>query len=193
MSTALDLLKVTLNVNLQIKAQRNQSGLAPITNSTPLKKSLEWLTGAAVVGGENQLVSQVRTLAASSSEDLDLSGGLANIVGEASTAFTRIKFVMIELLSPKDDATLGTLCSSITFGPKTGGMSPPACLLFFGTNADTITIPGGTLTVEGGVFLWATRNAAGLPVVNTTADKVTVTNNDGAVAAAYRITLGGGQ
>jgi hypothetical protein len=186
MSTALDVLTHNLTLTVKANARRNQSGIAPAVNSTTINKPLAWTKGAAVAGGEDQLCSIILNLTASGTADVDLTS-IKNVVGETVT-LARLKSILIELLSPKDDSSLGTLCSGITFGPETSMNN--GFVGFFGANGNTIALPGGSATVEGGVFLWATRNAAGY-VVDSTHKKLLFTNVDGAVAANVRITIGG--
>jgi hypothetical protein len=86
---------------------------------------------------------------------------------------------MIQLLSAAQDSVNGTACSSITLGahataPWIGGP--------FGAT-DTYKIN------NGGKWLHADFSAAGLAVVATTGDILKIVNNDGAVAAAYKLSV----
>lgn len=187
MALPFDYCKIDLGVSLAFEAQREQTYIGPIACKDSLKKGLLWTTGGPVAGGMDVVYAGLRTLGPGVSEDVDLYGVLANVLDEAGVNFALVKALWIEVLSPKDDATHGTLCSGVSFGPSPAN----GALLFFGHASDRITVPGGTADAEGGLFAWATRSAGGVPVTRDTGDLLRVTNLDGSVAAHYVLAVGG--
>ena len=162
---------------------KTNTGLSDTVNNSSLSSKLSFSNGAGA-GAAEELYSAIRTLAGGATETLDLSGALTNLVGDAAIAFTKIKAVIIELLSTTQDSTNGTAASSISVG---NAASNQALLKAdggpLGAAAHTVTIP------NGGWFAWGTTSAAGCTVANGAKDNLKVTNDDGAVTAAYRITL----
>lgn len=184
---ALDVLKADISISAALRAQRDVTGLKPITNNSTVSHDTSFTTGAAVAQGADQVYCALRTIAASSSENVDLSGTLTNLVNEASAAFARIKCVMVKLLSKKDDSTNGTACSSITVG----GAASNAWTGFFADSSDKITIPGGSTTVKGGCFAICREDATGWTVTAGTGDILKVANDDATYTAAYYLVVVG--
>lgn len=120
----------------------------------------------------NELFTDTRTLTASSSENLDLAGVLADAFG-AVLSFTRVKAIMITAAAANtNDVVVG--------GHPTAAFSP-----MFGDPTDTVVIkPGGT-------FVLVAPDATGYPVVATTADMLTVTNSAGGTSVTYTIAIVG--
>lgn len=162
-------------------AAKNQTGLNGVSSSNSLTKNVTFTLGVGA-GQINEVVSQIRTLAASTNEELDLAAALANVVNDPAVALARIKVLAIQLLSTTDDSTNGTLASSITIGnaAATPWQGP------FGATTHTITVPNGGFVVLG------RTDATGWAVTNGAADKLKIANNDAGLIAAYRITLFGG-
>jgi hypothetical protein len=79
---------VTATIDLSIKAKQTGAahrGAAP-SIVQDASKSFEFSAGTAATGQSNVLFSDTRTLSASSGEDLDLAGVLADALGSTITA-----------------------------------------------------------------------------------------------------------
>lgn len=107
-----------------------------------------------------------RSLNASTTEDLDLSGSLMQPDGSAAI-FATVKALLIEA-----DSGNGSTIS--VFGDANGFVGPLSAA------ANTLTIPaGGRIALAAPVAGWA--------VTAGTGDIIQVANNDGSAAATYRI------
>ncbi|MCX5658581.1 MAG: hypothetical protein NTW19_02530 [Planctomycetota bacterium] len=151
---------------------------APATKATGLSTSNDPLAQACALtltdgvadGQANQQWHARRTLAASATESLDLSGSLRDAFGDA-VAFARVKAILL-----RNDSATGTL----TLG---GGSN--AFVGWFGSAGETITLrPGGFLLI-------ACADAAGYAVTNASADLLRLHNNDSANPLTYELVLVG--
>jgi hypothetical protein len=174
----LDYCQVELGVNGQIHGERAQTYIAPVEFTDSIKDNLLYTTGAKVDGGANQVYAAMIALGASASATISLSN-FTDILNEAGQAFNLVKAIVVTVLSPRDDVNFGTIASGVSFGPA----AAQPWQGFFGSTTDTVTVLGGSATVEGGEFCWATTNAAGYPVVAGSSDQLAVTNLDGVNAA----------
>lgn len=163
-------------------ATRTVSGLTDTitgeldTTATNALSTKSWTYGTAA-SCVNQIVTTVVTPAASGTSNVDFTGSLTNIVGDATAAMSAVKAILVELISTDQDSTNGTACSSITIGNGTNPWLAP----FGGT---------GTYTIKnGGRWFHEDPSAAGLAVTASTGDILKVLNNDGSNAAYVRITL----
>lgn len=128
-------------------------------------------TGANQV---NRIIDQVRTLNASSSEELNLfTPGLADLNGEAAP-LTKIKFIQVAIVANGS----GVYANSLTIG--NAGTDPNQ--LWFGATNDTQTIGEDIPFIQG--------DANGKTIGAGTA-RVKIANNDPANVAWYRIVIGG--
>lgn len=110
-----------------------------------------------------------RSIAASTTEDLDLSGSLPDGLG-GSAAFTKVKGIYIRAAA----ANGGNLI--------VGGDASAAFVGPFADSSDKIVLPAG------GVFMVADL-ATGWTVTNSTADVLQVENDDSGDAAEYDIAI----
>lgn len=180
---ALSDLTITARAFLQWGATKDLTGLNDSAHEQSVTKTVSTTFGT---GADqcNQIYAAVRTLNASTTEDLDLSGtALTNPLGE-SIAFATVKIVFVWLLSasdvePGDGTTAGTAASAIVIG---GDAASPA--LWFGNINDTITVK------NGGFFFYA-FGGTGYTITNSTADVFQVANSDGAVQAKYFLGIAG--
>lgn len=118
----------------------------------------------------NNVFADQRSIAASSSEDLDLAGGLVNALG-ATLTFTAIKAILIQALTTNGgNITVGGAAANGFVGP-------------FGDATDTIVLGAGDFAMI------TRRSAAGMAVTAGTGDLLKVANSDGAAAGLYRIIL----
>lgn len=124
-------------------------------------------TGANQVGS---VFTDTRTLAASGSEDLDLSGVLTDAFG-AAIAFTRIKGLIVK-------AAPGNTNDVIV-----GGNGSAPCASFFGDATDTLRVkPGGMVALMA-------PNATGYAVTPGTADLLTLANSGAGTSVTFDILI----
>jgi hypothetical protein len=118
----------------------------------------------------NNVFSDERTLLASTSENLDLAGSLANAIG-ATLTFTAIKAILI-VADPgnTNDVVVGGAASNGFVGP-------------FADATDKINVG------PGDVFLITRRSAAGLAVVAATGDILKVANSGAGSSVTYKIII----
>ena len=127
-------------------------------------------TGAAQV---NLVWSDTRSLSASTSENLDLAGGLTSGLG-ATLTFARIKHISIR----NNTTTAG-------FTLEVGGAASNAFSTLFGATADYLIIR------PGGVFTITAPDAIGYVVTAGTADILKINNPNGGGAVSYSIVIAG--
>ncbi len=119
----------------------------------------------------DQIWHDQRTLALSTSEDLDLSGALVNAFG-GSVLFATVKLIMIQNVGG-NRANLAV-----------GGAALNTADLFFSDSTDIMLLD------DGGVFLYYQPNT-GFTITAGTADILQIENLDGGQAAIYNIVIGG--
>lgn len=132
--------------------------------STPLKDG----TGA---NQANQIFTDTRTLAASTNEELDLSGSLSDAFGNL-IAFTRIKAITIEA---SEDNTNNVEVTT----PAANGVP-----LFIAAGDGVSLTPGASMTM---VF----PDVNGIPVVAATGDLLDFANSAGGSTVDYTIIIVG--
>ncbi len=109
-----------------------------------------------------------RTLTASATEDLDLSGSLIDAIG-ATVALTKLKAIIIH-------AAAGN-----TNNVKVGAGNT-TCLILGATTHFVLVKPGGSFAVID-------PTAGGITVTNSSADLLTITNSAGGTSVTYDIIL----
>ncbi len=166
MSGTIDHVNVTLKIDaLLLKA------LDLSTPSDPLLISvLASLTNGTGSGAASQVFHDTRTLTASTSEDLDLAGGLTNAFGVTLT-FTNVKFVFVRA------ATGNTNNVEVTRKATTG-------IPLFMADGDGISLAPG----EWFCYFSPTT---GKTVTATTDDTLTFTNSAGSTSVTYDVVLVG--
>lgn len=127
------------------------------------------LTDGTGAGNADRIFKDTRTLAASATEDLDLSGALTNIYGE-TVAFADIRAILIT-------ADAGNTNNVNVTRPASNGLA-----LF-------IAAGDGLPVRPGGMFLWACPDATGVAVTAGTGDLLTLTNSAGSTSVTYSITI----
>jgi hypothetical protein len=125
-------------------------------------------SGAAQI---NQVWTDTRTLTASATENLDLSGVLANAFG-VTLALTKLKTIVVQASSANTNNVQVTR-------PASNGVP------LFMAASDGIALPAG------GIFAAVFPDAAGVTVTASTGDILTVTNSAGSTSVTYTITLFG--
>jgi hypothetical protein len=135
-------------------------------------KSLGFSTGAGASQMDRLLADQ-RTIIASGTDDLDLTGtALQDILG-ANLALARVKLIAIYAASTNtNNVVLGAAASNQFVGP-------------FGAATHTIAVP------PGGAFLIVAPTAAGWPVTAGTGDLFRVANGGAGTSVVYDALIGG--
>ncbi len=117
----------------------------------------------------NLQFSDTRTIAASGSENLDLSGTLANALGAA--VFARVKYIKI--------VAARTNTNNVNFSsPASNGV--PGIFMALGD---------GVSLKPGGVFEWGDPGAAGAVVTASSGDLLTVANSSSGTSVTYDIVI----
>lgn len=139
--------------------------------SYPLSVSKSFvLTDGTGANQAKDLFTDRRTLAASASEDLDLSGVLTNAFG-ASIAFTKIRALIISASADNANDVV------------VGGHATAACASFFSDATDKLNVkPGGTVALIA-------PNAAGYAVTAVTADLLKIANGGAGTPVTYDIVI----
>ena len=134
------------------------------TNAT-----FQFANGTAADQIKNAYVAQ-RTLAASASEDLDLSGSLVNALG-ATILFTKIRLIWVRAAATNaNNVVVGGAASNGFFGHVGAA-----------THTDIVT--------PGGLLVKVANHAAGWPVVAGTGDLLRIANGGAGTPVTYDIVL----
>jgi hypothetical protein len=163
---------MSLTARLKASVSGTLSGSNDLGNPS---QSFSELVEIAIADGTganqaNNVFSDERTLAASTSENLDLSGVLANALG-ATLAFTAVKAILVVAdAGNTNDVVIGGAASNGFVGP-------------FADATDKINVG------PGDVFLITRRSAAGLAVAAGTGDILKVANGGAGSAVTYRIII----
>lgn len=136
------------------------------------KKTYTLLDGSGANKVHQLWSSEARSISASSSEALDLSGTLTDAFGN-SIALTKVKAIMIKASdSNVNDVVVGGAASN-------GWISP------FGDATDKINVK------PGGMLLLVAPDANGLAATASTADQLKVANSSSGSAVVYDIIIVG--
>lgn len=162
---------MTISAKLSASVRVNgvdASGLAPLDYKLSVGDQLNFATGTGNGQASKAYVSS-RTLAASTSENLDLSGGLLDPLG-AACVFTAIKAIWIETdVTNVNNLVIGGCAANAFVGP-------------FGDATDTLALKPGSQ------FMLAAPGA-GWAVTAATADLLKVLNGGAGTAVRYRIVI----
>lgn len=126
------------------------------------------LTDGTAAGQADKRWNDQRTLAASGTEDLDLSGALTNLYG--TVVFARIKAILVTAAAANTNNVRVTR-------PASNGVP-----LFLAAGDGIDVRPGGA-------FLWVAPDATGVVVTASTGDLLTITNSGGTTGVTYNITV----
>lgn len=159
-------LSATIKAGIQA-SQTNVLDLGTATFPLSVLESLS-LTDGTDAGEADRIFSDERTLAASATEDLDLSGSLTNAFG--TVTFARIKAVFVI-------ANSGNTNNVNVSRPASNGVP-----LFLAAGDGLGVRPGG-------VFMWACTDATGVAVTAGTGDLLTIANSSSGSAVTYRIII----
>jgi hypothetical protein len=160
-----------VNVGVTVE-QTTSADLQTATAPMAIRKTLAFTEGVGALQA-NKVWSDTRTINASSSETLDLSGALTNIFG-ASAVFAEVKAIYI-FAAPGN--TNNVHVSAATASPNTAFVT-------------WVTAEGGGIVIRpGGVFLLAAADATGYAVTATTGDLLTVANSSSGTSVTYDIVV----
>ncbi len=175
-----------LTTGLNVAGSITPAGaLNPTSGVATIQRQDKWTIGTAAKQA-TEVAQCLRTLAASATDNIDLSGALTDICNQLGLTLTSICGIVIELLSPVDDTTNGTLCSSIEVG---NGSNP--WLAPFAQGAPTWaagTYAQGRLVYHSGVLYFQTNAVATTDTPGTGSDWVAVSPNQTGI---YTIKNGG--
>lgn len=177
-------LQGTISDTIGWSASNNITAQQPMVQGDAVSTSYAFGTANVngAVGGADEIVSFLQTIAAGGSAVLDLQS-ITNILQQSGIALVRLKGYKIRLLTSGNtgavDSVNGTLCSSISVGNAPSNGNP----LEMDAVANTYTIK------NGGSHQHFDPSAAGFIAVTPSSKNVLITNNDGSVAAAVQVTL----
>lgn len=157
------------NINLAIKGYLTKTmdiGTASLVVDYSKKFTQTNGTGA---DQDNMIWSDTRTISASSTDDLDLYGGLTNAFGD-SISFTCIKGLMI-------------FASAANTNNVLVGGDAAAIVNWVGNANDIIVVK------PGGIFFLYDPSAAGYGVTNTSADVLQIANSSSGSGVDYDIII----
>lgn len=158
---------VTARISLDIQAKlTGAAGLATAKVPLSISKELSFAEGTAAVGQTNILYQAQRTLAASTNEDLDLRGVLADALGATVNA--------AEIVAIYISAATGNTNNVNVTRPASNGFAGP-----FLAAGDGLAIPPGEF------ILLTNRN--GWAVAAGTGDLLNIANSGGTTGVTYDI------
>lgn len=160
---------LTSSVLIQLSALLTNTGFDLTLPSAPLSWAKQFNLGNGVGLNEADLIfSDRRELAASATEDLDVSGSLTNPFG-AALDFVRIKGLFVT-------AALTNTNNVVVSRPVNG-------VPIFSAAADAIPV------MPGGFFGWLSPNADGAPVTAGTGDLITFANSAAGTPVTYEVVI----
>lgn len=118
----------------------------------------------------NQIFTDTRTLTASSTEDLDLAGGLTNAFGTTVT-FTKVKAIII------------TAASGNTNNVLVGGAASNQVATIFSATNDVLVIR------PGGMFALTAPDPTGMAITASTGDLLKIANSSSGTSVTYTIVI----
>lgn len=128
------------------------------------------LTNGTGANNANQIFTDTRTLTASATEDLDLSGSLVNAFG-TTIAFTKIKALIV------------TAAAANTNDVLVGGATSNQAASFFGDATDVVKVK------PGGMIALVAPDANGYSITASTADLLKIANSAGGTSVTYTIVI----
>lgn len=160
--------------SLRITLQALLSGVADIgSRQQDINYTISRPIGSGTGANQaDQVFADTRTLAASSSEDLDMAGVLTNALG-ATVTFASVKALIIQ-------AAAGNTNDVVV-----GGAASNAFASMFGDATDTIKVPPGGFLVLGDF------GATGFAVAASTGDLLKIANGGSGTPVSYDIIVVG--
>lgn len=162
---------MSLSANVKVSINATQTKTADFESaSSAIAHALSVAFSDGVAAGQaNRIWKDTRTLAASATEDLDFSGALLDIFGDA-VVFADIRAILITA----DAANTNNV--NVT-RPASNGLP------IFLAASDGIAVR------PGGAFLYVAQDTTAIPVTASTADLLTLTNSSGTTGVTYSITV----
>lgn len=161
---------LTSNFSLSISGSLTKAATLGTPTHNPTLSLAQALASGTGLNAADMLWDDVRTLNATTSENLDLSGTLVNGLG-TTVAFARIRAIGIQLVTATAGYTL-----------EVGGAASNQFATMFGTATDKLIIRAG-----GGVGILA-PDATGYVVTAGTGDLLKI-NNPNAASIQYKIVI----
>ena len=161
----------TLTGRLMVELTAELSGaldLASLRSQLPYKVQLDLANGSGA-GQANKIFHDKRALAASATEDLDLSGTLTDPFG-ATLTFTKVRVLMIKAAAANVNNVL------------VGGASATQVSSLFADVADVLVVR------PGGMFLVTAPDATGYAISATT-DLLKIANSGSGTGVTYDIAV----
>lgn len=161
---------LTSKVALSVSADHTKT-LDLANGKVPLKKVYQAILASGTAVGQADLIfHDQRTLGASATENLDLSGVLTDAFG-ASLAFVKVKAIIFMAAAANTNNVLIGGDVTNTFFPM------------FGAETDSLILrPGATFALFAG-----SADSAGYAVTASTADLLKVTNSAGTSGVTYDV------
>jgi len=153
---------------LTAKVTGSATGAATPVAGVSISHALQLEAGTAALGKADLLYTATRTLAASATENLDLTGVLVGPVGTAFNAAEVVAIVVEAAAANTNTVVIGGAASNAFLGP--------------------FALATDTLKVKPGQWLFLT-DTTGWPVTAGTGDLLKVTNGAAGTAVTYTITV----
>jgi len=157
-------------ISVAVSVEQSSSGDINTALNTITQALTTQLLDGTGADQANQAFSDERTLAASTSENLDLAGGLTDVFGSAIT-FTKIKAMAVFAGANNGDNI------------EVGGAGSNGFDSWVGASGDKVNVP------PGGMLLLTAPDLAGLSVTASTGDLLTINNTDSGASGTYKIVL----
>ena len=168
---------VSPSLNLALSLTGSISATAPISGSTSLSESVNvqsllQLLGGTGAGQADTVYQATRTIAASSTDTLDLNGVLTDAFG-GTVAFLHVKAIVLLAASGNtNDVTIAPGASNAFNGP------------FSGTTPAVAVSPGEMFLITQG-----SGSAVGWTVVAATGDQLKLANSGAGTSVTYTLFL----
>lgn len=164
---------MSLAVDLTVRAVIRSSGSVDLGNrgDSRILSLIQSLADGTGAGQVDRAFVDRRTLAASATEDLDLSGTLAGAFGDVQ-AFVKVKALLVQ-------AAVGNTNDVNVSRPASNGAP-----LFLAAGDGLAVKPGGILLLAVGA-----ANTAGYPITAGTGDLVTLTNAGAGTSVTYDVAV----
>ena len=161
---------VTANLTFDLDARfaGTDVGAGSRAINADISRVVQFTPGNAAVGKADLMYTATRTLSASSSEELDLAGALADAFGATITATEVVALVVEAAAGNTNNVVIGGAASNAFLGP-------------FGAAAHTLAIKPGQYIALTDVQGWA--------VTAGTGDLLKVANSSSGTPVTYTITV----
>lgn len=163
---------VTAEVRVTFRSvDKGPAGAGTRRQDVTADKILQFADGTGVGQADRVYVSEGRTLSASGTENLDLTGSLTDAFGATISAAEVVAIMVVA-------------ASTNTNNVQVRNASSNGVPLFLGASSPGVAIP------PGGAFVFAGPGAAGIATITgSTGDLLTVTNSGSGTSVSYDIYL----